>query len=457
MNPRLTGWRRSLLVVLFGTPALCADLCSGLPAGSANGWDYWPDPQHDSRAPGVFRLQPKPAGPAFRITVTTIASPALGAPVHAGDIQVDRCQDGKPVQRFPIVADQPINFGLSFDSTDINFDGYPDFSVLVQFAAGWKARAYWIYDPGSQRFVKNQLTRKLEKDWKGYLIAFDPAKREITLGILMAYSACLGSEPDVYRVVDNRPILAHRVEINGYAPQRCTVKVWDIVGGVLRVTSERRVDAEGHPVGPDDVPPPARVEPPAFKMLPVEPPPPAPGTLLAEHPLDSSHEGLYSTGRGPGQVAADRFVIPNGATITGLRWYGYRNCGSDPGNSQAFEIAFFSDQNGLPGGEPLSIAHVQAHITPTASSVADSFRNHFQIFLYNADLASPLAIPAGRPTWVMVRQGTASCGFLWNRGRSTDSDAAAWGTAGGTDKTQYSEWHHLASQAHFAFSLYGAK
>jgi hypothetical protein len=370
---------------------------------------------------------------------------------------VDRCQDGKQIQQFPIMSDQPINFGLSFDTTDINFDGYLDFSVLTEFAAGWKGRAYWVYDPSSQRFVKNELTHRLENDWKGHLVDFDSKRHEISLGLLMGYAPCKGAEPDVYRVVNNRPILAHKVEINGYAPERCTVKVWDMVGGVLRVTSERRVDTEGHPVGPNDVPPPVRVEPPAVKLLPVTQPPPAPGALVIEHLLDSSQGGLFSTGQGRGQVGADQFVIPNGATITSLRWYGYRNCGMEPGESQAFEIAFFPDQNGLPRGEPFAIAQVQAQINPTASTVTDSFGNHSQIFLYSADLVSPLAIPAGQRTWMMIRQGFAYCSFLWNRSSSRDSETAAWGMADGTDQTQYSEWHRLRPKAHFAFSLYGAE
>ncbi len=49
---------------------------------------------------------------------------------------------------------------------------------------------------------------------------------------------------------------------------------------------------------------------------------------------------------------------------------------------------------------------------PTASTVDDSFSNHFQVFLYGADLASPLAIPSGRRTRLMTRQGPAHCRFF---------------------------------------------
>ncbi len=145
MNRGLMQWHKLWLLLLCATPALWADACSGLPGGPRDGWTYFPDNSADFPAAGVFRLQPRAGGPAFRITVTTLAisfDNARATKVHAGDIGVARCQDGKQLQQFPLMAWQPINFGLSFSADDINFDGYLDFSVLTEFAAGWKARAY---------------------------------------------------------------------------------------------------------------------------------------------------------------------------------------------------------------------------------------------------------------------------------------------------------------------------
>jgi len=453
----LVQWHKLWLLLLCANP-LWADVCSGLPGGPRDGWTYFPDNRVDGQAPGVFRLQPKQGGPAFRIAVTTLAisfDNTSANPVHAGDIEVARCQDGKQLQQFPLMAWQPINFGLSFFADDINFDGYLDFSVLTEFAGGWRARAYWVYDPASQSFVKNELTHALEVNLKGSVVDFDSKNRRISAGILAAVNACAGGEPDVYNVKNNRLILVHTVKIKSYANGRCTKTVWNMAGSTLRVTSETRVDSKGNPVGPNDIPPP--VVPPVVKLLPVTQPPPASGALLVEHLPDGSQEGLFSNGPGRGQVGADSFVIPNGATITGLRWYGYRNCSGDPGESQAFEIAFFRDQNGLPSGEPLGTAQVQAKINPTTSTVGNSFGNHFQVFLYSVDLTSRLAIPAGQRTWLMIRQGFAHCSFLWNRSSSGDSDTAAWGLADGTDQIRYSGWHRLSPRAHFSFSLYGAK
>jgi hypothetical protein len=455
MKRRLIQRHKLFLVVLCGTRALWGDACSGLLGGPPNAGKYWPTPGTDGQAPGVFRLQPKPGGPAFRVTVTTIATPPYDAPVHAGDIEVARCRDGKRLQQFPLIADQPINFGLSFEAGDINFDGYLDFSVLIEFAGSYTARAYWVYDPTSQRFVKNELTHTLEDTWKGYVISFDEKNHLIRAGILANGNACSGGMPDVYTVKNNRVILVHKVEITRYAPERCTVKVWDLTGGVLHVTSETRVDREGNPVGPGDVPPTEvtrEVTRRAVNLLPATEPPPAPGVLLFEHPLDSAQEGLFSTWHERAQVGADQFVIASGATITGLRWYGYRTCLRDPGGSQAFEIAFFADQDGLARSEPFATAQVQAHIDPTAFIVINSY----QVFLYSANLARPITVPSGQRTWLMIRQGFAYCEFLWNRSTVNDSETAAWGTADVADPTHYSEWHLLRPRAHFAFSLYGA-
>jgi len=458
MNRRLIQWQRLWFLALCATSAAWADGCGGLPAGPKNGRDYWPDARVDGRAPGVYRLQPKPGGPAFRITVTTL-EPSWGAdavPVHAGDIEVARCQDGKQIQQFPIMAWQPINFGLSFDTTDINFDGYRDFSVLTEYAAGWKARAYWVYDPASQRFVKNELTHAMEVDLKGYLVEIDPKLRQISAGILAAFNACAGGEPDIYTVKNNRLILVHKVEVQSYANQRCTKKVWNMNGGVLRITSEQRVDSEGDPVGPNDVPPPVVVKRPEMKLLPVTQPPLAPGTLLFEYPLDTAQGGLLSNvpsreGTGRTQVGAERFTIPAGATVTGLRWYGNAGCLGGPGASQPFKIAFFADQNGRPRGQPAATAEVQALVHPTASVVTDG-NNQYQVLLYAVDSLPPLTIPQGRG-WLVI-QGSGSCGFFWDRSITRDSESGLYGLAY-ADPARYSEWGLL--EDHLAFSLYGTE
>src|ERR1700722_10744998 len=84
-----------------------------------------------------FRLLVKPGGPAFRITVRSLLRRYSDKPIHAGDIEITRCSDGRRLQLLPIMAGQPINFASTFRASDINFDGYLDFSVLGEFGGTW--------------------------------------------------------------------------------------------------------------------------------------------------------------------------------------------------------------------------------------------------------------------------------------------------------------------------------
>ncbi len=141
--------------------------------------------------------------------------------------------------------------------------------------------------------------------------------------------------------------------------------------------------------------------------------------------------------------------------ITAVRWYGYRNCYGDPGISQAFEISFFLDKEGLPAGEPIYTRRVQARIRETKANITDSFGNHFEMYVYSADSLPPLSIPAGQRTWVVISQGSAYCNFLWNRSSSIDGETGASGIDNVGDIDRFSSWAPLKD--HLAFALYGRK
>jgi hypothetical protein len=183
-------WRLLSVLTLCGMPALCADVCGGLPTGDPKALSFW-RAADKLPPPASFQLSVKRGGPAFRITVRPLAFDLKGngIAVHAGEIEVARCQDGKQLQVLPILAWQPIDFGASFHADDINFDGYLDFSVLTEIASKFGSRSYWVYDPSSRLFVENELTRKLGENclgsewhggcWKAIQIAFDQNTREI--------------------------------------------------------------------------------------------------------------------------------------------------------------------------------------------------------------------------------------------------------------------------------------
>jgi hypothetical protein len=118
-------WRLLSVLTLCGMPALWADVCGGLPTDLPKWANYAPLPK-DGLHPVSFQLSVKQGGPVFRITVRSFGI-FDGQRIHAGDIEVARCQDGKRLQLLPILSDQPLNFGASFHADDINFDG----SVLI--------------------------------------------------------------------------------------------------------------------------------------------------------------------------------------------------------------------------------------------------------------------------------------------------------------------------------------
>jgi len=246
-------WQRLLALFLCGMPVLGAGACDGLPAGLPEGpalRDIFIDvPQTLS-----FRLWVRPGGPAFRIRVLpgwqhggAYEKPWQhdGVLVHAGDLEVARCTDGKRLQLLPLMAWQPLNFAPTFEAEDINFDGYADLSILTEYAGGWLGRSYWVYDPGSGTFVENELTRELGEKWRGSIIGFDAKKREISKCFLMP--GCPVMEPDRYRVENNRAIAIHKEEevtqAGGSPRFHCTVTVSDLVGGAMRVTKVRRFEA----------------------------------------------------------------------------------------------------------------------------------------------------------------------------------------------------------------------
>ncbi len=261
-------WQRLSVLALCGMSALWADACDGLPTGPPGIGGPVRDPAEPA-PPFSFQLSEKPGGPTFRITVRTFsfvrAVDGIFKPVApndwpnngdvAGDIEVARCQDGKPLQLLPIMADIGINFAATFGVDDINFDGYLDFSVLSGPTSAGRSDpySYWVYDPGSGLFVQNELTQELGEKSN---VMFDPNKHEISWFFIPSPPTPSCAVGGRYRVENNRLILIQKVEITRSTqgplePDQpyCTVTVSDLIGGTMRVTEVWRVDAlVGQPV-----------------------------------------------------------------------------------------------------------------------------------------------------------------------------------------------------------------
>ncbi|MGA2131132.1 MAG: hypothetical protein ABSH50_02370 [Bryobacteraceae bacterium] len=227
-------WHRLASTAICGMGILWAGVCETLPPAPPHGADV-PESVHVMS----FRLAAKPDGPVFRITVrSSSAKPLDGdSPVHAGDIEVARCQDGKTIQSLPILSRQPIDFVRAFHAQDVNFDGYLDFAVLVERAGAWGSEQWWVYDPSSGRFVNNPLTQDLRALQAGEF-EIDPEKQVIGARQLTEPWGC-GSTVDRYRVVNHRLLLIH-MEAPEAQDNRCRVVVSDLADGVMHITEVRQ-------------------------------------------------------------------------------------------------------------------------------------------------------------------------------------------------------------------------
>src|SRR5580700_8432145 len=220
------------------TLALHGDVCGGLPAGPPDVSSY-----ADTPHPLSFRLSVQPGGPVFRITVRPRPFKMTNDPVPAGDIEVARCSDGRRLQLLTIMASQPINFPATFATSDINFDGYLDFSVLAEFGGTFGAQSWWIYDPAGGRFVQNELTCELRKlGNNGYHI--DPKKHEIIIENLLAVCPSL---VDRYRLEGDRLVMIHHETGFQNSENVCTVTYSDLAHGTMHKTGQRQF-IDGEPV-----------------------------------------------------------------------------------------------------------------------------------------------------------------------------------------------------------------
>ena len=182
-----------------------------------------------------FRVQVKTGGPSFLITVRSFnVRVHNNASVRKGEIEVARCQGGQRVQVLPILAGRPFDFGKSFRTFDINFDGCLDLSVIVEVAGTYISQSWWIYDSARGKFVQNGLTRGLrEVTSNGYRV--DERKRELLANHLMYGCPELVTR---YRIEGHRLVKIHWEE--PFQGDECVITYHDLVGGQMKVTGKGR-------------------------------------------------------------------------------------------------------------------------------------------------------------------------------------------------------------------------
>jgi hypothetical protein len=209
------------------------DICQGLP-----------DPPQvlngsNALAGTSFHLSVRAGVPAFRLTLRRRAPGNADHAVHVADIDVARCSEGRKVQTLPIVGyDQELT-ARSLHAQDINFDGFLDIGVLVEYGAKWGSESFWVFDPAAGKFIENDLTRQL-RELKPNRYEFDAGKQEIRIPHLTE-PWCRNTEHR-YTVEDyDRLVLIHSEEARGIPGGGCEVVVSDRVGGKMQVTKVQRI------------------------------------------------------------------------------------------------------------------------------------------------------------------------------------------------------------------------
>ncbi|MBN2133320.1 MAG: leucine-rich repeat domain-containing protein [Sedimentisphaerales bacterium] len=140
--------------------------------------------------------------------------------------------------------------------------------------------------------------------------------------------------------------------------------------------------------------------------------------VLYEQSLNTTTMGFFSyLGH---QEGADEFVLPQDATLTAVRWYGYYGYYQSAsfqsgGISGAFTIALFSSAGDLPGAE-VAQYRVSASRADTGHVTPSYFANPgMKIYEFEADLPSPLAVNAGETLWLSIVADDADTKWLWAR------------------------------------------
>jgi hypothetical protein len=126
----------------------------------------------------------------------------------------------------------------TFHTLDINFDGYEDFAVMHVTGGKWHSESYWLFDPGSGRYITNALTAELRQlEHNG--LTLDPRKREVRIQHFIG--VCTNSF-EIYRVENGHLVLMESEIHSPREPGRCEVERRKRVNGkmVLIETREQR-------------------------------------------------------------------------------------------------------------------------------------------------------------------------------------------------------------------------
>jgi hypothetical protein len=246
-NPHRTPARQVTLAVLIGltsvpmTLALAQQTNLGTPAEPrAGGRAGAPDANSVVRSVQVSAKLP-PYRFVLKPDVATNNS-SLGS-WHMGHIDIFKGNSKVVWQSIAVEGADPSQLVTSFHTLDINFDGYQDFAVVYEIAAKWGSYSYWLFDPGSGRFITNALTADLRK--LGYdRLTLIPQRNEIRISLFIGI--CRNSF-EVYRVQNGHLVLMESEIHSPRGPGRCLVETRKRVNGKLTLVETKETENEVQP------------------------------------------------------------------------------------------------------------------------------------------------------------------------------------------------------------------
>jgi hypothetical protein len=181
-----------------------------------------------------LRLEPEPGWKP----VASDGSTSDAVLRRVGWIRVFTCDSGVSLQSLEVESStDPGMFLRFFEVKDVNFDGSLDIGVLREFGAKWGAQTWWVWDPGSRRFVSNEFTKALEQVKSNGLV-LDTAQHNIISGHLTDSTGC-GPTKDIYHVEGQRLVPIHEEDIS-VGPDGCTLTTLDWVHGSMQRSDVRR-------------------------------------------------------------------------------------------------------------------------------------------------------------------------------------------------------------------------
>lgn len=156
---------------------------------------------------------------------------------HIGSIDVFKGHSKAVWQRIDVEGVDPSWLTNSFRPVDINGDGYQDLAVVYERGGKWTSDSYFLFDPGSGRFLTNALTTDLRKLTHNGL-TLHPGKKEIRVSKFIG--VCLNSF-EVYRIENGRLALLESEIHFPREPGRCLVeKRKRVEGEIVLVESKER-------------------------------------------------------------------------------------------------------------------------------------------------------------------------------------------------------------------------